>query len=412
MQTPVAVDVSRVSKSFKLPLHRPDTLKERVVHPFSRETYRELKVLEEISFEVRRGEFFGLVGRNGSGKTTLLKLIASIYRADSGRIKVAGLVAPVIELGVGFQPDLAARENVVLNGLMMGLTAREARRRFDEVMDFAELHDFIDLKLKNYSSGMRARLAFAIVMQADPDIMLLDEVLAVGDPPFARRCEEAFEEMKRDGRKTVLLVTHAVSNIKRFCDRAMLLEDGKVDELGPAPEIARKYTELVPAPPPAPPAPEDEPPREHAPARVLGINVCDAGGGRIKSVHPDEPIRLVITTEADGALEAPRLHVKVLGNGGEEVFAPAPIELSSHAEQLAAGERVAVATEIENKLAPGRYLVSSVLVAGPRGPEGAISDPAVADFEVPPNGRGETGLVSLDYSVHVRTRSANGRRKQ
>jgi ABC-2 type transport system ATP-binding protein len=400
--SPVTVEVSRVSKSFQLPLHRADTMKERVVHPFSRETYRELKVLEEISFDVRRGEFFGLVGRNGSGKSTLLKLIANIYRADSGRIRVAGLVAPVIELGVGFQPDLAAQENVVLNGLMMGLTAREARRRFDEVMDFAELHDFVDLKLKNYSSGMRARLAFAIVMQADPDIMLLDEVLAVGDPPFARRCEEAFEQIKSGGRKTVVLVTHAVSNIKRFCDTAMMIEDGRVAQLGDAGEVARKYTELVPAPPPSPAAPEDQAPREQAPARVLVIQVVDGDGTRIKAVHPDEPIRLLITTEADGQLVAPRLHVKVIGPGAEEVFAPAPIELSSYASRLAAGERVVVGTEIENKLVPGRYLVSSVLAAGPRGPEGAISDAAVADFVVTPNGRGDTGLVSLDYSVHVR----------
>jgi ABC-type polysaccharide/polyol phosphate transport system ATPase subunit len=401
MRSPVAVDVSRVSKSFQLPLHRPDTLKERAVHPFSRETYRELKVLEEISFDVKRGEFFGLVGRNGSGKSTLLKLIASIYRADSGRIRVAGLVAPVIELGVGFQSDLAARENVVLNGLMMGLTGREARRRFDEVMDFAELHDFVDLKLKNYSSGMRARLAFAIVMQADPDIMLLDEVLAVGDAPFARRCEDAFEEMKRSGRKTVVLVSHAVSNIKRFCDRAMLLDDGRVRQLGDATEVARKYTELVPAPPPVSAPPNEAAPQRAAPARVVGILVLGTDGERIRAVHSDEPIRLHIATEADGYLEAPRLHLKVIGQGGEEVFAPAPIELSGHASELAAGERVVVAAVIENRLAPGRYLVTSVIASGPHGPDGAITEAAVADFEVVSNGRGDTGLVSLDYDVHI-----------
>jgi ABC-2 type transport system ATP-binding protein len=399
--SPIAVEVASVHKSFRLPIQRADTLKERAVHPFSREWYRDLKVLEGISFEVHRGEFFGLVGRNGSGKSTLLKLIANIYRADSGRIKVAGLVAPVIELGVGFQPELAARENVVLNGLMMGLTAREARRRFDEVMDFAELHDFVDLKLKNYSSGMRARLAFAIVMQADPDIFLLDEVLAVGDAPFQRRCEAAFEQIKRDG-KTVVLVTHATSSIKRFCDRAMLLEDGRVDMLGDPAEVTEKYSQLVPAPPPGAAPPSEEPPRDRAPARVVSVRVLDADGARTSTLSREEPIRLEITTEADAPLEAPRLHLLIVAHGGQGVFAPPPVELGSYSRQLAAGDRVSVVAQIENKLSPGHYVVSSRIFSGPRGPTGAVSDPTVADFAVSPDGGMHMGIVSLDYSVELR----------
>ena len=168
----VAIEVRGVSKSFRIPTARADTLKERAVHPFRGRRFRKLDVLADVSFTVRRGEFFGIVGRNGSGKSTLLKILASIYRADRGRIRVAGQVAPIIELGVGFQPELTARDNVILNGIMLGLSAAEARRRFDAVIDFAELHDYLDLKLKNYSAGMSLRLAFALMLQSDPDVML------------------------------------------------------------------------------------------------------------------------------------------------------------------------------------------------------------------------------------------------
>ncbi len=178
----VAIEVRGLCKSFRVATGQPDTLKERFVHPFRATEYRELEVLRDISFDVHRGEFFGIVGRNGSGKSTLLKLLASIYRADRGRIRVAGTISPIIELGVGFHPEMSARDNVITNGLMLGLTPAEARRRFDAVIEFAELEDFVDMKLKNYSSGMRARLAFAIAIQIDPEILLLDEVLAVGRP--------------------------------------------------------------------------------------------------------------------------------------------------------------------------------------------------------------------------------------
>src|SRR5919204_4112742 len=181
---PLAIEVREVEKTFRIPTHRIDSFKERVVHPLAQQQYRTLEALRSVSFDVHRGEFFGIVGRNGSGKSTLLKVMASIYRADAGRIRMAGRVAPFIELGVGFNPELTARDNVVLNGVMMGLSRREAVRRLDAVLEFAELEDFVELKLKNYSSGMMVRLAFAVMVQADSDIMLIDEVLAVGDAAF------------------------------------------------------------------------------------------------------------------------------------------------------------------------------------------------------------------------------------
>ena len=204
---PVAIEVRNLSKTFQLPGHRVDTIKERVLHPLARQESHALPALRDVSFDVRRGEFFGIVGRNGSGKSTLLKLLAGIYRADRGRIRMAGSLAPFIELGVGFKPELTAEENIVLNGVMMGLNRTEAEERIGGVLAFAELEDFIDMKLKNYSTGMQVRLAFSVMLQADTDILLIDEVLAVGDAAFQQKCADAFREM-RDSERTVILVTH------------------------------------------------------------------------------------------------------------------------------------------------------------------------------------------------------------
>src|ERR1019366_10148883 len=181
---PVVIETRGVYKTFRIPEHRVDSLKERALHPLRRIEHRQLHALRDVSFDVHQGEFLGIVGRNGSGKSTLLKIMSSIYRADAGRVRMAGRVAPFIELGVGFNPELTARENGVLNGVLMGLTRREAQRRLGAVIEFAELEEFLDLKLKNYSSGMMVRFAFAVLVQADADIMLIDEVLAVGDAAF------------------------------------------------------------------------------------------------------------------------------------------------------------------------------------------------------------------------------------
>src|SRR3954471_808667 len=241
--SPVAIEVRGLEKSFRIPTHRIDTFKERALHPFSRNEYRELRAIRDMSFDIHRGEFFGVVGKNGSGKSNLLKVLASIYRADAGRVRIAGRVAPFIELGVGFNYELTARENVVLNGVMMGLSRREAQRRLDAVLDFAELRDFADLQLKNYSSGMMVRLAFAVMVEADADIMLIDEVLAVGDAAFAQKCLDVFRERRRAGR-TLVLVTHDMATVQGFCDRAMVLHDGRLEYIGDPEQAALHYFRL------------------------------------------------------------------------------------------------------------------------------------------------------------------------
>lgn len=236
----VAIRATSLSKTFRIPHETRSTLREYVIHPFRRTTYEVQQALAEVSFTIKVGEFFGVIGRNGSGKSTLLKILAGIYRADSGSVKVTGKLSPFIELGVGFNPDLNARDNIRINGTLLGLSPRELAQRFDEIVAFAELERFIDQSLKNYSSGMQLRLAYAIAIQVPFDILLLDEVLAVGDQNFQEKCFDTFERMRDEG-KTVVLVTHGLDSVARFCDRALLLRDGAVQKVGSPDEVIDLY---------------------------------------------------------------------------------------------------------------------------------------------------------------------------
>ena len=227
-------------KSFRLPYDRPRTIKQRVLHPRQSRAARRLDALRDVSFAVERGEFFGVIGRNGSGKSTLLKCLAGIYQPSRGRVSVSGRISPFIELGVGFIPELTALDNVVVNASLVGIPPSVARERFDEIMRFAELEEFADLKLKNYSSGMYVRLGFAAAIQADADVYLVDEVLAVGDARFQEKCFDTFRRLKREGR-TVVYVTHDLATVERFCDRALLLERGEVAAIGDPTDVTRTY---------------------------------------------------------------------------------------------------------------------------------------------------------------------------
>jgi ABC-type polysaccharide/polyol phosphate transport system ATPase subunit/ABC-type polysaccharide/polyol phosphate export permease len=248
-RAPVAVSVRSLSKAFRLPNEPYSSVRDRVLHPLAQRDYEVLPALRDVDMHVLRGESFGIVGRNGSGKSTLLKCLSGIYRADRGTVDVHGRLAPFIELGVGFNPDLTARDNALVNAVLLGLSRASAQERLDDIMAFAELEQFADLKLKNFSSGMTVRLAFAITIQVDADVLLFDEVLKVGDEAFQAKCLRHFDNLKADGR-TVLLVTHDMESVERFCDRAMLLEAGRVAELGAPAEIARGYHTLNAAPTP------------------------------------------------------------------------------------------------------------------------------------------------------------------
>jgi ABC-2 type transport system permease protein len=240
---PAAISVENLEKAFRIPDERHTSLKSRAVELFRPQRYRTLQALDSVDFQVGRGEFFGVVGPNGSGKSTLLKCIAGIYESDSGHVAVTGRLSPFLEMGVGFKDELTAQENVVLNGTLLGLNPVQIRERMDGIIAFADLEQFAQLKLKNFSSGMKVRLAFSLAIQVDADILLLDEVFAVGDEAFMQKCVEEFRLFKEEGR-TVVLVTHNTRLISEFCDRALLLDAGRVAMLGDPAQVAEGYSDL------------------------------------------------------------------------------------------------------------------------------------------------------------------------
>jgi ABC-2 type transport system ATP-binding protein len=239
----LAIELKDVSKAFLIPHERRNSLKEYCLHPLQRATYEANEALKNISFEVERGEFFGVIGPNGSGKSTLLRTLSGIYAPDSGSVRVSGLLSAFIELGVGFNPELNARDNIRVNATLMGLTTKEIRDRFDEILAFAELERFVDQKLKNYSSGMLVRLAYSIAIQVPFEVLLLDEVLAVGDERFQEKCFATFERFKAEG-KTIVFVSHALDLVERFCDRVLLLKDGVIEMIGPPRPVVAHYQAL------------------------------------------------------------------------------------------------------------------------------------------------------------------------
>lgn len=242
----VVVRVEKINKTFKLPHERHSGFKQLLINTLSGKAergYEKQHVLEDVSFEVYKGDFFGIVGRNGSGKSTLLKILAGIYTPDSGEVEIDGSLVPFIELGVGFNPELTGRENVFLNGALLGFSKKQMEEMYEDIVDFAELHRFMDQKLKNYSSGMQVRLAFSIAIRAKSDILVLDEVLAVGDEAFQRKCYQYFAEIKKNN-QTVILVTHSMDTVLQFCNRALLIDKGHKTEIGTPLKIAQIYRDL------------------------------------------------------------------------------------------------------------------------------------------------------------------------
>lgn len=241
---PVAISVKGLYKDFHLPTEQAFGLKQTIFNRLRGiKGYTEQKVLKGLDFEIQKGEFVGIIGRNGSGKSTLLKILSGIYYPQKGSVIINGNLVPFIELGVGFNFELTGRENVYLNGAMLGFSNEEMDKMYDDIWDFAELKDFQDQKLKNYSSGMQVRLAFSIAIRARGDILLLDEVLAVGDAAFQQKCNDYFASLK-DNNQTIILVTHSMENVKKFCNRAILLENGKILADGDPKKVSEQYLKL------------------------------------------------------------------------------------------------------------------------------------------------------------------------
>lgn len=269
-----AIVVDDVHKSFRLPHEKVDTLKGAFVSMLRTKDKKAETItsLKGISVKIKKGEFFGVVGRNGSGKSTLLKILAGIYQPTKGGVSTKGKLVPFIELGVGFNPELTGKENVYLNGAMLGFSVREVRAMYEDIVSFAELEKFMDQKLKNYSSGMQVRLAFSMATRANADILLVDEVLAVGDGDFQRKCYEYFRELKKN-KKTVVFVSHDMSSVREYCDRAILIENGKIVKEGSSEEVAREYTKLF--------LPKEA---ENKDTKSISKNKWGAGGIDIESI--------------------------------------------------------------------------------------------------------------------------------
>lgn len=240
MEENLAIKVENLTKTFSIPEHgSPNTIQERFVRPFSKKKMIDFVALHDLSFDVKKGEFFSVIGPNGAGKSTLLKLISGIYVPSEGSIDVEGKLVPFLELGVGFNPDLSAIENVYLNGAILGLTKKEIDECVDDVFDFAELSDFKDLSIKKFSSGMQVRLAFSIAIRVKSDILVLDEVLAVGDGEFQKKCFAYFDSIV--GKKTILFVSHGLESVKKYSDRVLWLKEDKSYEIGDPKEMVEKY---------------------------------------------------------------------------------------------------------------------------------------------------------------------------
>jgi ABC-type polysaccharide/polyol phosphate transport system ATPase subunit len=373
-----AVTISHVSKGFRLPHQQYHTFKERALHPFRSKRFDLLQAVNDVSVEIAPGEFFGIVGRNGSGKSTLLKCLAGIYDIDDGTLEIRGRLSPFIELGVGFNPDLTARDNVIINAIMLGLTRKQAEQRFDGIVAFAELEEFMDLKLKNYSSGMHVRLAFAVAIQVDAEIVLIDEVLAVGDAAFQQKCFDEFSRLKTEGR-TIVFVTHDMSSVERFCDRAMLMERGKVVEIGEPATIARRYNELnfkrmrkeaIETGGP-------ETLRQAPVAEVLSARFELEDGTPNFAATQGEPcwIRMEVRFHADDV--DPIFAVALSDERNQTAFAASTQLTHGPTGKFRGGDTAMVRIRFENYLSPGRYQLMASVARN-----GASADPYDARQEI------------------------------
>jgi ABC-type polysaccharide/polyol phosphate transport system ATPase subunit len=390
-----AVSVAGVSKTFRLPHQQYSTLKERALHPFRSTTYDELHAVQDISLEIATGEFFGIVGRNGSGKSTLLKCIAGIYGVDTGGISIAGRLSPFIELGVGFNPDLNARDNVIINAIMLGLSRKQAMERFDHVVAFAELEEFMDMRLKNYSSGMLVRLAFATAIQVDAEILLIDEVLAVGDAAFQQKCFEEFFRLKREG-KTIVFVSHDMYSVERFCDRAMLMERGRMTQIGAPRVIGRAYHELNFGK-----LAHDSPAESHS---AGGTAIADAWfenerGERVTSASQEDSLTMCFEAHLAVDLREPVFAVTLRTELGHTIIVARSDQHGHTSGSFKAGETIVARFAIPNWLTASRYLLTPSLAREGTGEDALALVEDMASIVV--HGSTSGGILELPIDVRL-----------
>jgi ABC-type polysaccharide/polyol phosphate transport system ATPase subunit len=403
-----AVVVEDLAKTFRVPHEHVHTLKERVLHPLKRWDIERFDALKGVSFEAERGDFFGVVGQNGSGKSTLLKCLAGIYQADAGAMWTYGRVSAFIELGVGFNPDLAARDNVVMNGIMLGLSPREARDRYESIVEFAELEKFAQLKLKNYSSGMQVRLAFSVMTHVDADVLLIDEVLAVGDAAFQQKCYDAFERL-REERRTILFVTHDMAAVNRFCNRALLLEHGEVVAIGEPLDITRTYLDRTMRRRTQEPAVGDDTPQglrlQTDRARIVEAWTETADGVRQTLFHQGDTCTLRARVEFLEPVSNPSFAASFVNDRRQNQFVASTEVDRAPTGSFAAGETALFSLSFENSFAPGRYHVSLVVTRGTGGLD--VLERWEMMFSIVVSGEHAAGgLVDLPHDIVVERAAA------
>lgn len=345
----VAVKVQHVSKDFRLPIDSQNSLKGRLVN-FRKRGYKTQHALKDIDFEVKEGEFLGIVGRNGSGKSTLLKLIAGIYMPTKGGVQVTGRLTPFIELGVGFSPELSGRDNVYLNGALLGFSRVEMDAMYDEIVEFAELNEFMDQKLKNYSSGMQVRLAFSIAIKVSTDVLVLDEVLAVGDAAFQQKCFDYFMNLKKQ-KKTVILVTHDMGAVRQYCDRAIMIEKGVIAEQGSPEQVAMAYQQLFVK------EIEDQQARDNIEGERWGSGEIRTISTSVKATKET----VMITTEyvANSAVENPVFGITIYSPSDIGLVDANTYQAEKRTGHIKKGQHISMTWEIPNLFIKGRYRVSA-----------------------------------------------------
>ncbi|HSW75066.1 MAG TPA: ABC transporter ATP-binding protein [Candidatus Saccharimonadales bacterium] len=354
-----AIKVERVYKDFVLPHERISNVKGFFTNIFNSsalKTKETQHALKDVSFEIKKGEFFGIVGRNGSGKSTMLKMLAGIYQPTKGAVHIDGKLVPFIELGVGFNPELTGRENVYLNGALLGFSTKEIEAQYNDIVKFAELERFMDQKLKNYSSGMQVRLAFSMATRAKADILLVDEVLAVGDADFQRKCFDYFRTLKRN-KKTVVFVSHDMSAVREYCDRAVLIEKSEIIAAGDADEIATKYTRMF--------LEADKASKEGSTKR-WGDGKITYDSIKMSLEGKGETQKLVISAvaEAHEDIEAVNFGFLIRNGGGTAVLGTNSHIKRQFVERMVAGQKATVNWELANILNDGTYFVEPAVVHG------------------------------------------------
>jgi ABC-2 type transport system ATP-binding protein len=396
-----AIRVKNLHKTFRLPHERYSGLKQKILSAGKgSKGYEVQKVLDDVSFEIQKGEFFGIVGKNGSGKSTLLKSIAGIYAPDHGKVTIDGKLVPFIELGVGFNPELTGRENVFLNGALLGFSRKEMEAMYDEIVEFAELERFMDQKLKNYSSGMQVRLAFSIAIRAQGDILLLDEVLAVGDSAFQQKCFEYFAQLRRDN-KTVILVTHNMDSVQRFCTKALMLDEGKIQVIGGTDEVTAAYEEANRESMKRMSSEGEEIYDSHA--MSARVKTLSQKGEEVTTYSGDDKIVLDITLTTREVVKDAVLGVRLKKSNGEPVYRMVTEDPNPVIEKFSPDRPTRTRLELQNVFAEDAYTVDVTVKSVDRTKE-YFDGRGITRFRVVADTKAGWALRP-DYSIEISTSS-------